>query len=140
MSLRHTPGILGELRLLLQTLLKVLDGLLVVLAFDAYLAQGAHGAAEFLEHDELLLLFSLGVLLGVDNLSELQHLPGKLEVRRLLGFFFSFTLLVLLHSLIFIIALLAIFRFLGLRLLFLFGIFFSVSLVGFISGLRFFGL
>merc|ERR1719312_2326262 len=159
MRLCHTPGILGHCRLLKQTLLEVLNSLLVILALDANLAQGAHGTAEFLEHGELVLLLGLGELLGVDNLSELQHLPSQLQVgglllillivslalflfiRRLFSFIFSLTLLVLLHSFVLVFIFLALFGFLTINLLFLLrfllGLFLGISLLGIVCGLSF---
>merc|ERR1719320_1162514 len=127
-SFRYTPGILGELCPLLETGLEVLDGLLVVLALNADLAEAAQGTAELLKHRELLLLLGVSDQLGVDDLGRLKHLPGKLQVgwlllillligtffllvRGLYGFVTNFIsgldLLVLLHS--FVLAALSLF-------------------------------
>merc|ERR1719320_524932 len=158
-SFCYTPGILWELGLPLETSLEVFDGLLVVLTLNADLAKAAQGAAELLKHGELLLLFGVGDQLGVDDLGQLKHLPGQLQVGRLLlilfligtffllvrglcGFVTSFIsgldLLVLLHRFVLAaLSLFALFSFLLLALGFLLGFIFTISLLGFVLGLSF---
>merc|ERR1719452_271749 len=109
---------------------------------------GTEGAAELLKQDKLLVVLGVGDQLCVDNLGQLRHFPGELQVRRLLlvllivdtflfllirGLVSSFIpgldLLVLVHSFVLTLSLLALFGFLFLALLILLGFIFGLNIV-----------